>query len=477
MNRPGNLRDFITTRITSKIIDLLHETDLNSSLGLRFDLSFCSKFARAGCNCGDFYQTVAERIKHWEQHPQLRLGLADCAWILGGGLLRWQKFKSQYAPQMPPPLIDENNKKSWSLDELKVLVASLDLTEPNTKEAKAWAEFRQQIDKNQIRWYKTIPRLLNLSSAEVLIEKLKEMPYSQKMEKITNWVKPIVDHRVPEHLNANYEDTWQFVKSQENRKWLEEFSITRPCDLFGWIEFDGDEAWDVLNPAFDDSQPTFGVQGSLPTNLALKATQVMQVLSTLAHSSVQNWMLVAERIEKQELFNFVELYKTVYCLDVHSVIKIIAPPDCSAQELNELILENCFRRYQYNDIPRTLPRARRLTWEVIKMQQDFCDIQTCLIVIACAQNLSKSAVKEIEDLNLRCEVSFLMGSNANDTDFPLIDIADKIGLITLPPPEVVREIIASINSLMLQGLAAEDAFEQIQSQTLSIAKRFDYNQK
>ncbi|QLE46412.1 DNA adenine methylase (plasmid) [Nostoc sp. C052] len=473
MNRPGNLRDFITTRITYNLISLLHKTDLNSFLGLRFDLSFCSKFAKGGCNCGDFYPTVAERIEHWEQHPQLRLGLADCAWVLGGGLLVWQKFKSKYAPQMPPPLIDENHKKSWSLDELKALVAKIDLTELAAIEAKAWAEFSQQVEKNQADWYNRVPGLLNLSAAELSLEKLKEIHYLHQQEKIAAWVEAIVDRRIPEYLNANYEDVWEFVKSEDNRKWLKAFDIESPRDLFGWQNFNDDETWDALNPN-DSIQPT-STQNSLPTSLALKAIQVMQILSVLADSHEQSQMLMAEDAEKFELFNFIELYKKAHSLDSSSTIEIIATPDCSAQELHELILENCSKKYQINDIPKILARTRRLTWEVIKKKSGLLGTQTCLVVIAHAQNLSKSAIKEIEDLNVRCETSFLLAINTEDLDLPLFDMCEHLNAIELPPSELVEEIAASIDSLMSQDLNAYDAFQQIQSQTLSFAKRFDFN--
>jgi hypothetical protein len=471
MNRVGSLRNIIINKITYEVCKSFNHTSLCVDLGLDFHLKLCPLFADA-CERVELFENIDQRIAHWESdHPNTRLGWGDCAWIVGGGLLKWQRFKSKYESKLPPPEVNSKKRKTWSLQEIKEFVAKNDLDDIKAVQVQVWTAFRAKVEQNESKWSQETAELLDLPIEECSLEELRKLNAFQVNEKVKSWVTPIVCCHVPKHLDADCDDTWGFVKIQSNRKWLEEFGIDRPCELFGYREFDEHETWEVLKDIVDeyssdedDDSAIVTNRNSLPTMLAVSTMQIVQILELTLRLHTSSWMALAEDVSKYQLSKFIELYKLAYSLENDAVIEIIATPNCSVQELHELILENCCNSYSGQHMPKNLSARRRLTWYTVTKGNICSD---CLIVIAHAQNLSKAAVQEIEDLNVRCEVSFLLATSTDEIEACLFYIIDQLNSLIIPPAEIVQEVINAVKSMVKQGMDIEEAFDAIQSQSIA----------
>lgn len=193
----------------------------------------------------------------------------------------------------------------------------------------------------------------------------------------------------------------------------------------------------------------------------------------LREQHLKSSIVLGQVIQKEDLFRFVDLYNTFYSASKGSTVKIIATPDCSAQELNELILENCYKRYTIQSIPQNLSHVRRHTWDIVDQA---CTHDACrrLIVIAHAQNLTNSGLKEVEDLNARWKTSFLLTRNTTsrdwDSDFVGIFANNKTQTVNIPQANITEPTSRILQEVLSQGLSVDEAFKRVQLEKLLVSE-------
>ncbi|QLE46411.1 hypothetical protein FD723_40070 (plasmid) [Nostoc sp. C052] len=200
---------------------------------------------------------------------------------------------------------------------------------------------------------------------------------------------------------------------------------------------------------------------------------LIDAFNELREQHLKSSIVLGQVIQKEDLFRFVDLYITFYSASPAAIIKIIATPDCSAQELNELILENCYKNYAIQSIPQNLSHARRHTWGIVDQN---CNHDACrrLVVIAHAQNLTNSGLKEVEDLNARWKTSFLLARNTTsrdwDSEFAGIFANNKTPTVYIPPARITEPASQILRKVLFQGISVDEAFTRVQLEKLLLTE-------
>lgn len=446
----GSFRELVTERIVEKLIKKFELTYPSWEIAQSFDITCCSLPCKFFSVDFDVRRNIKDRLKHWKiQHSDLKLRWVDCAWIIGGGLVKWQTLKSQHGKK----LLEINNTGRWSLAEIEQFINGTDLTPIIEREQQTWEQLEQKVQQNAREWNARMPEKLVISQEECCAERLHLLNSLELEKQFYSWVRPIVDATIPDELSDNYADNevFDFLRNDSNRQWLANLFIHKPYDLW-WRVFEWHETWEEYFDSFSAMIVT-----SHPPQPKFPEIEFFLDRLEILHS---NESIIYSNIHQTILFFLSQIYNYWGAFCHNEIIKIIATPNCNALELHELILENCHKQYDIDQIPKTISRARRMTWGLL----DNLSIWGTggLIVIANAHNLTVNAIQEIEDLNTRCATSFWLGFDSKATHLPSIS---EMTTLNIP---VVQQFFSTIKKLRENNVSLEDAVRQVLSNCVSV---------